>query len=294
MASFWHKHSREPSLLDRLPRILLYLRRWGRAKYGQLRSEIWKLEDKLLAYQARDQDPKIHSEEKAIQHEIIHLQHLEEIHWHQRSRLNWINSGDRNTRFFHLSATIRRNKNRISKLELDNGEITYDLELIADSLIKHFSRAFAEEEVCSLTPNLLDGLHSISVGQNLVLHGVPSCEEIKATMGQIGSLKSPEPDGLPALFHTSGWETVGDEVCLFIQHIFTNAVVPQELKHTNLVLLPKIKGPESPKDYRPISLCNVLYKVVTKILTNRLRPLLNSMIYISVPECFCSGSPDCG
>jgi hypothetical protein len=54
--------------------------------------------------------------------------------------------------------------------------------------------------------------------------------------------------------------------------------MPPEVNDTAIVLIPKISEPEHLKDFRPISLCNVIYKVIAKCLVNRLRPLLHDII----------------
>lgn len=60
--------------------------------------------------------------------------------------------------------------------------------------------------------------------------------------------------------------------------IFVDSKIPDYLNRTNIVLIPKIMGPESLGNYRPISLCNTVYKVVTKIIVARLRPHLDKLV----------------
>jgi hypothetical protein len=59
---------------------------------------------------------------------------------------------------------------------------------------------------------------------------------------------------------------------------FETGHMPVGVNDTSIVLIPKIDEPQGLKDYRPISLCNVLYKVISKCLVNRLRPLLGEVI----------------
>ena len=63
-----------------------------------------------------------------------------------------------------------------------------------------------------------------------------------------------------------------------VRVFFEDGVMPDGVNDAAIVLIPKVQHPESLKDYRPISLCNVLYKVVSKCLVNRLRPLLDNVI----------------
>lgn len=55
-------------------------------------------------------------------------------------------------------------------------------------------------------------------------------------------------------------------------------MLPSGLNHTNLVLIPKCKNPSTPADFRPIALCNVLYKIVRKLIARRIRPLMDSLV----------------
>lgn len=70
---------------------------------------------------------------------------------------------------------------------------------------------------------------------------------------------------------------VGNEVTTLIKHCSSSSL-PDGLNHTNLVLIPKVKDPSRPVDYRPIALCNILYKIVVKIIAQRLKPLLDNLV----------------
>ena len=91
-------------------------------------------------------------------------------------------------------------------------------------------------------------------------------------------LKAPGPDGMPPLFYQNYWELVGEDVTKTILSYLNSASLPHPLNHTFLTLIPKIKNPITVSDYRPISLCNVLYKSFSKVLANRLKKILPSII----------------
>ena len=80
------------------------------------------------------------------------------------------------------------------------------------------------------------------------------------------------PDGMSALFFQKYWEVVGDDITKEIQSIFEAGNLPEDWNYTYLCLLPKIPEPLDMTDLRPISLCSVLCKVVSKILVHRLQP----------------------
>ena len=90
--------------------------------------------------------------------------------------------------------------------------------------------------------------------------------------------KAPGPDGFNALFYQKYWSVVGDEVIAAVLSILQGHAIPPGLNHTHVALIPKKPNPSAMGDFRPISLCNVIYKLVTKVLSNRLKPLLATTV----------------
>jgi len=105
-----------------------------------------------------------------------------------------------------------------------------------------------------------------------------SDEEISDALFQIGPLKAPGPDGFPARFFQRNWSVIKEEIIGAVRSFFKDGIMPDQVNETAIVLIPKIPYPESLTDFRPISLCNVLYKVVSKCLVNHLHPLLQDII----------------
>jgi len=79
------------------------------------------------------------------------------------------------------------------------------------------------------------------------------------------------PDGLNAAFYKASWPWIKEDVFQVIKDFYSNAVLPSDLNNTFITLIPKICQPTTPKDFRPISLCNVIYKIIAKSLANRLK-----------------------
>jgi hypothetical protein len=105
-----------------------------------------------------------------------------------------------------------------------------------------------------------------------------SDEEISDALFQIGPLKAPGPDGMPTRFFQRNWGLMKREVIDAVKDFFAKGSIPEGLNDTTIVLIPKGNSPESLTDFRPISLCNVIYKIISKFLVNRLRPFLDDLI----------------
>ncbi|GKA30820.1 putative RNA-directed DNA polymerase [Tanacetum coccineum] len=110
-----------------------------------------------------------------------------------------------------------------------------------------------------------------------MIHGVTD-REIKDAMFSMGDDKSPGPDGYSAAFFKEAWSIVGDDVIKAIREFFTNGKLLKELNHTIIALIPKVQAPSRINDYRPISCCNVLFKCISKIIANRIKHCLKTLI----------------
>ncbi|KAF7152560.1 hypothetical protein RHSIM_Rhsim01G0069500 [Rhododendron simsii] len=84
----------------------------------------------------------------------------------------------------------------------------------------------------------------------------------------MGSLKAPGPDGFPGVFFQKYWDQVKDSVCSMVKNFFEGSANIEKLKKTNVVLIPKIPHPETVSQFRPISLCNFGYKIISKVDIN--------------------------
>jgi hypothetical protein len=100
-----------------------------------------------------------------------------------------------------------------------------------------------------------------------------SMEVMEATQ-QLKSNSAPGPDGVSALFYHKFWEIVGQKVLDYTLNILNNGGNPADINFTYISLIPKINSPNTPTDFRPISLCNVIMKIVTKTIANRLKLIL--------------------
>lgn len=94
----------------------------------------------------------------------------------------------------------------------------------------------------------------------------------------MGPDKAPGPDGIPTAFFKTHWETVCSDLLKMVTHFFSKCDMPHFINDTNLVLILKKENLTTVNDYRPIALCNVVYKCISKIIALRLRNVLPLLI----------------
>lgn len=145
-------------------------------------------------------------------------------------------------------------------------------------MLGYFANVF-----CSTTPSLPFDLPElitpvIVADDFAVLDAIPASAEIFDTLLSLGSTKAPGPDGILALFFKEYWRIVGRDVVSMVHDFFNGGRLLAELNHTFLVLIPKVDHAQTVSQFRPISLCNVSYKIIAKLLASRLKRFLPRMI----------------
>ena len=103
-------------------------------------------------------------------------------------------------------------------------------------------------------------------------------EEVWRALMQMHLTKSPSLDGMSPIFFQKYWDVVGPQVIQSVIHILRTGIMPNGLNDTYICLIPKVKSPQKISEYRPISLCNVIYKIVSKVLANRLKRILPDVV----------------
>jgi hypothetical protein len=102
--------------------------------------------------------------------------------------------------------------------------------------------------------------------------------KVKEALDQMAPLKAPGPDGILAAFYQENWSSIGLEVCKAIFNFFSAGYINEAMTETFIALILKSTHVVKVTDYRPISLCTILYKLITKTLVNRLKVLLPNII----------------
>jgi hypothetical protein len=94
----------------------------------------------------------------------------------------------------------------------------------------------------------------------------------------MGPHKAPGEDGYPAIFFQQNWDIVPGSVHHFVNQVWSNPSLISLINNTLLVLIPKVDKPEVIAQFCPIVLCNVVYKIITKVIVNKIKPFLDGII----------------
>jgi hypothetical protein len=149
---------------------------------------------------------------------------------------------------------------------------------IGGNLLAHFSNLFTTSNP-TIEPELLDLFSPvISEGDNAFLCSIPGEAEILEALDSLGPTKAPGPDGFKALFFKKYWHLIKKEVLVCVDQFFSNHCLLSEQNKSFIALIPKASGSHTAHQFRPISLCNIVYKIIFKIMVNRLKTTLPKII----------------
>ena len=201
---------------------------------------------------------------------------MEETSWRQKSRETWLKEGDRNTGFFHRMANAHRRRNCLTSININGRKLEKEAE-IKEGLVNAFQNMLSDPG--GWRPPLPDfALNEIRHEEAARLEEIFSEEEIWAAISGLNSEKAPGPDGFPLAFWSFSWDFVKNEVLGFFKEFHDHGRFVKQLNATFLVLIPKKQTVEDFKDLRPISLVGGLYKILSKVLANRIKKVLDKVI----------------
>ncbi|GKV16524.1 hypothetical protein SLEP1_g27155 [Rubroshorea leprosula] len=253
---------------------------WGKSVFGNIFKKKRLLRARITGIQ---NSPRYYSSSQlqALEQELLdeyqQILYEEELLWFQKSRVDWIASGDRNTSFYHLSTMVRRSKNKIGALKI-GGEWNMDPDALK-SHVRNFSmELFISKDTAPSSEDLFAFQHTIPIEQHSLLIQPATLEEVRAALFSMKGLKSPGPDGIQALFYQQHWDTVSRTFLDFVNQALLEGCFDPVLTRAYVALIPKEDSPDVIQKFRPISLLNVAYKVLSKLIVNRLCPHLQKIV----------------
>jgi mannosylglycoprotein endo-beta-mannosidase len=203
----------------------------------------------------------------------------EEIKWYQRSKSKFILEGDSNTRYFHSVANGRHRRKRIHSLSQDEGMIE-GLDNLKSYITNYYKNLFGapEEGNFSLDETRTDDIPQVSTEENDLLTAEYSEEEVRKAIFQMEHNKAPGPDGFPAEFYQTFWDTIKGDLLELFGSLHAGQLELFRLNFGEIILLPKVNEAERIQQYRPICLLNVSFKIFTKVATIRLNTVADVVV----------------
>lgn len=164
---------------------------------------------------------------------------------------------------------------------MENGEVVEGEEQLRTFITNQYKSLFSTHAGTRANELLQKVQRKVSQEMNDFLLKTFQREEVKEALDSIGDLKAPGPDGMPSIFYKRFWSLISSRVQDEVLTVLNGGAMPAGWNSTTVVLIPKTKNPDRIKDLRPISLCNVLYKLISKVLANRLKVILPDIISLT-------------
>ncbi|GJZ04462.1 RNA-directed DNA polymerase, eukaryota [Tanacetum coccineum] len=210
---------------------------------------------------------------------IKSIQYLDKIHvmdLAQKAKVKWAIEGDENSRYFHGVLNKKRSQSNIRGIMVD-GKWQDNPKVIKSEFFLHFRKRFEKPSANRILIDM-NFPKTISIDQETELEGAVSKEEVKKAVWDCGSDKSPGPDGFSFGFYRKFWTCIENDVFAAVNYFFTFGDIPKGCNACFIALIPKVHDANLVKDFRPISLIGSIYKIIAKILANRLVGVLGDIV----------------
>jgi exonuclease III len=268
---------------EKLRRLKTALKTWAKGQANPItsRKEAQKqLENHQLEMENKEITQEGLQHEDRLQRQWHKACREEECYWRQKSRSLWLKEGDKNTSYFHKQAEARKHYKAVTEIQVQNNIIS-DPEGIKQAAFETFEALYSEPQRTVIDPHL----YPLSIIPNLIKEDINirlikevTQQEIKEALDQMNPDKAPGPDGFTARFYQQCWEIIKSDLTKMIRKSQTSSKLGGSTNSAFLALIPKEKGAVNFNRFRPISLCNTSYKILTKIIANRIKTILPLII----------------
>jgi len=192
----------------------------------------------------------------------------ESIKFAQLIKNIYLLQADKCSKFFHVLIKRNRHSRFITAIRLEDGHNTSSQEEIVLAFVNHFSNLFSAHELTQ-TPSISICNRGPKVPTDCfaVLLCPTSKQEVWNVISVMDNNKAQGPDGFNVLFFKKAWNIIGDDIFEAVNEFFTTGKILKQINHAIIVLIPKHDQASQVNHFIPISCCNLLYKIVSKILS---------------------------
>eukprot|EP00253_Pinus_taeda_P013898 PITA_13898 len=258
---------------------------WAKDRKLKQNEEITKISEELQKLESIKEDgyATFESKKKIVDLEKHKNQILlaKEEEWRLKSRAIWLKAGDKNTSFFHNYAKGRKSANTIWQLMTEEGREAKTFEALSSLGVNHFKSLFKDNGEITIAEAIqtAQSFHRyVEEEEADSLMEPVSKEEVEGVIKSMAKEKSPGPDGWSVELFLHFFEQIGEEITKVVEESRLKGEMYSPFNATFIALIPKKEAPETFEDFRPISLCNSIYKVIAKVIALRIKPILSRHI----------------
>ncbi|GJV49904.1 RNA-directed DNA polymerase, eukaryota [Tanacetum coccineum] len=268
------------NMMKKLKYLKQKIRDWNKGNMKSSKNIKAKLKDDLKAVddiidngEGNDEVVKLRMDVlKSIQ-DIDKIQSLDAA---QKAKIKWSIEGDENSSFYHGVLNKKRSQLNIRGILVD-GTWVDNPQRVKNEFLHHFSKRF-DKPAANRASLVMNFSKILSCDQQVELELEVSKDEVKRAVWDCGTDKAPDPDGFTFGFYRRFWKVIENDVFDAVNHFFTYGDIPKGCNSSFIALIPKIPDANVVKDFRPISLIGSLYKIIAKILANRLVVVLGDIV----------------
>ncbi|XP_019255085.1 PREDICTED: uncharacterized protein LOC109233666 [Nicotiana attenuata] len=175
---------------------------------------------------------------------------------------------------------IKQARNHIGRLMDNTRQLLQNANEVEEEILSFYKKLLgtAASTLPIVDPNVMQNGHTLTRQQQMQLIKPITKEEVHKALQGIDDSKVPGCDGYNSHFFKKTWNILGEEVTKAVLEFFETTEMCKAINCTTITLIPKVKNPTNIKEFRPISCCTVLYKMISKILTARLQEIMPDLI----------------
>ncbi|GAU26607.1 hypothetical protein TSUD_102140 [Trifolium subterraneum] len=258
------------------------LKIWNKEVFGNVHDQIKIAEEKVNSIQyvinSNGHSDSLMDLEKQAQFELELALNMEEAFRKEKTKVKWCLDGDRNTKYFHRVTKIKNATKLMAALRNGDNLLT-NADDISTHVVQHYTILFNSSTVLQddglieeLIPNL------ISDDTNKMLSMLPSHIEIENVVFNLNKNGAPGPDGFGGIFFQTFWDLVKEDVIKAVLEFFTSSWLLPNFNSNSMVLIPKTANADSVENYRPIALANFKFKIISKIMADKLAIIMPNIV----------------
>lgn len=227
----------------------------------------------------RDLMPAEWEERYNLEENLQKILRDEELHWQRRGGERWILEGDSNTGYFHKCANGRKRKMQITFLEYE-GQCLIEPQLLREHITDYYKQLFGSVELADihLEPDMWPTAQQLSQQDREALIRPFCMEELDYALKEMRNNTAPGPDGFNVEFFKAFWPLIRGDIKEMLDKLFAGVLDLRRLNYGVIILILKVKPTINIKQFWPICLLNVIYKIITKVLTIRLTAVVDKVI----------------